>query len=254
VRRFVPTALVLLLVCLPGRPASAQSTDQIPRDQTARPFSSLFTGAARDLAQLRRAKPLLVLATGAELAIVAIAADRNVRRHVPTGEGLDDAMDAGSVVGNGAIQGGAALGTYVMGRLLHKPSVAGVGADLVEAQLVSGVLTQALKLTIARARPRGTARHSFPSGHTSATFATAAVLEQRFGWRVGIPAYAAAAYVGLSRISADEHYVSDVIFGAAVGIASARTIDIRHRARLKMTPYVARGSAAITFAVLPALR
>ncbi len=248
-RRLVPTFLVLALVCLPARPSSAQSADR-----PSRPFASLFTGAAQDLTRLARAKPLLVLATGAELAIVAIAADRSIRRHIPTAEGVDEAMDAGSMLGNGATQGGAALGTYVLGRMLHKPTVADVGADLVEAQLVSGVLTQALKVSVARVRPRGTARHSFPSGHTSATFATAAVLQQRFGWRVGIPAYAAAAYVGLSRISEDEHYFSDVIFGAAVGIASARTVDIRRRARLSIAPYVARGSAAITFAVLPAAR
>jgi membrane-associated phospholipid phosphatase len=253
VKQLVPTLLALASVCLPARPVSAQATDQADRAQTARPFSSLFTGAAQDLTRLRRSKPLLVLATGAEIAIVAVAADRSIRRHVPSAEAVDDAMDAGSVLGNGATQGGAALGTYVLGRLLHKPTVTDVGADLVQAQIVSGTLTQALKVTIARARPRGTARHSFPSGHTSATFATAAVLQQRFGWRVGIPAYAAAAYVGISRVSEDEHYFSDVIFGAAVGIASARTIDLGRKARLRMSPYIARGGAAITFAVLPAM-
>lgn len=252
-RQFVPTLLALALACLPARPASAQAADLPARDQTARPFSSLFTGAARDLMQLPRAEPLLVLATGAEIAIVAIAADKSIRRHRPDAETVDEAMDAGSALGNGATQGGAALGTYILGRVLHKPRVADVGADLVEAQIVSGVLTQALKVTIARARPRGTARQSFPSGHTSATFATAAILQQRFGWKVGIPAYAAASYVGLSRVSEDEHYFSDVIFGAAVGIASARTVALGRKARLQMSPYLARGGAAITFAVLPGL-
>ncbi len=250
-RLLVPTVLALALAAFPARPASAQTTEQTA--QTTRPFSSLFTGAARDLTRLPRGKPLLVLATGAEIAIVAIAADRSIRRHVPDAEAVDEAMDGGSVLGNGATQGGAALGTYVLGRLFHKPMVTEVGADLVEAQIVSGALTQALKVTIARARPRGTARHSFPSGHTSATFATAAVLQQRFGWRVGIPAYAAAAYVGISRVSEDEHYFSDVIFGAAVGIASARTVDLGRKARLRMSPYIARGGAAIMFAVLPAM-
>jgi membrane-associated phospholipid phosphatase len=241
--------LALLLIGLPARQASAQAPEQ-----TARPFSSLFTGAVQDVMHLGRTSPLLVLATGAELAILGIAADHSIRRHVPTTGAVDEAMDGGSALGNGGTQGGIALGTYVVGRLLHKPAAADVGADLIEAQLVSGILTQGLKITIARGRPRGTARQSFPSGHASSTFATAAVLQQRFGWRIGIPAYAAAAYVGLSRISEDEHYFSDVIFGAAVGIASARTVDIRRKARLQIAPYVARGSAAITFAVLPPAR
>ncbi len=252
-KRFVPTVLAVALVCLPARSASAQATARPVAERPARPFSSLFTGAARDLTRLPRAKPLLVLATGAEIAILSIAADRSIRRHVPAAESVDDAMDAGSMLGNGATQGGVALGTYVLGRMLRKPGVTDVGADLVEAQLVSGVLTQTLKLTVSRARPRGTARQSFPSGHTSASFATAAVLQQRFGWKIGIPAYAAASYVGLSRVSEDQHYFSDVIFGAAVGIASARTVDLGRKARLRMSPYIARGGAAITFAVLPAL-
>ena len=63
---------------------------------------------------------------------------------------------------------------------------------------------------------------SFPSGHTSTAFATAAALSITFHkWYVTVPAYLWATGVGYSRINLGEHYPSDVLVGAAVGIGSA---------------------------------
>ena len=55
-----------------------------------------------------------------------------------------------------------------------------------------------IKMAVRRGRPDGT-RFSFPSGHSAVTFASATVLQQHFGWKVGVPAYAVAAYVAASR-------------------------------------------------------
>ena len=55
------------------------------------------------------------------------------------------------------------------------------------------------------------------------SFASAAVLQEHFGWKVGLAAYAGAAYVATSRLSERQHYLSDVVFGAAVGIAAGST-------------------------------
>jgi len=86
--------------------------------------------------------------------------------------------------------------------------------------IVNTVLTQGIKLSVGRERPDG-GRFSFPSGHTSSTFATAAVLHGYFGWRVGIPAYGFATLIGGSRLQENRHYPSDVIFGAAIGLVAA---------------------------------
>ena len=107
-------------------------------------------------------------------------------------------------------------------------------------------MTQVLKVTVDRTRPNG-GGHGFPSGHASATFATAAVIARRFGWRYGSLAYAAAAYVAASRIPDRQHYPSDVIFGAALGIAGAHTVDIPARAgRLSLGAAPLRGGAMVT--------
>ena len=87
------------------------------------------------------------------------------------------------------------------------------------AALTLGV-TFTLKQTIDAERPDGGSQ-SFPSGHTSISFSAAEFVRKRYGWEYGAPLYAAAAFVGFSRVEAGRHYVRDVIAGAAIGIASS---------------------------------
>ena len=78
---------------------------------------------------------------------------------------------------------------------------------------------------------------SFPSGHSSVTFATATVLQRNFGWKAGVPAYALASYVAASRVQMKRHFFSDVAFGAAIGIVAGRTVTVgRGRARFGSHP------------------
>lgn len=62
---------------------------------------------------------------------------------------------------------------------------------------------------------------SFPSGHTTSAFTSAAFLERRYGWKVGVPAYLVAGYVGWSRVYSNRHDWWDVLGGAAIGTASS---------------------------------
>jgi membrane-associated phospholipid phosphatase len=121
-----------------------------------------------------------------------------------------------------------------------------VGADLIDAQIVNGVLTTGLKVAVDRTRPNGGHR-SFPSGHTSSTFATAAVIQRDLGWRAALPVYALGAYVGTSRVVDRAHFVSDVLFGTAVGLVSGRAVTVGHgRAQVSVSAVPLRGGAALT--------
>src|SRR5436190_2211768 len=75
---------------------------------------------------------------------------------------------------------------------------ANAGRDLVRAQISAASFTYAIKYAVDRQRPNGDPR-SFPSGHAAASFATATVLQEHYGWKLGLPAYAMAAYVAGER-------------------------------------------------------
>ena len=93
--------------------------------------------------------------------------------------------------------------------------------QLGESYVSTAAGTQLLKYTIREERPyqdEDTHGHSFPSGHTSAAFSGAAYWQTRYGWEVGVPMYAAAAFVGYSRVKARKHNWADVIAGGALGI------------------------------------
>jgi membrane-associated phospholipid phosphatase len=92
-------------------------------------------------------------------------------------------------------------------------------AQLAESYASAMAVVYVLKPLVDRTRPDGGAQ-SFPSGHATSAFAGAAFLQMRYGWAFGIPAYAAASYVAYSRVEAKRHYTSDVVAGAAIGIAT----------------------------------
>ena len=122
---------------------------------------------------------------------------------------------------------------------------ADAGRDLVRAQINATTWAYALKFAVDRTRPNGDPR-SFPSGHSTATFATAMVLQQHYGWKVGVPFFAAATYTAVSRLTVNKHWASDVTFGAFVGMASARTVTLHLRdARFAMTPFFVRGGGGV---------
>lgn len=130
---------------------------------------------------------------------------------------LELGSDLGNVYGDGAFLGAGTLGLYAAGRLLHHDGMVRAAADVSRSLAVTSVLTWTIKAGIDRTRPNG-GRYSFPSGHTATAFAIAPVLDRRFGWKIGVPAYALAVMTGLGRLEDERHYPTDVIAGAALGL------------------------------------
>ncbi len=63
--------------------------------------------------------------------------------------------------------------------------------------------------------------YSFPSGHTTAAFATATAVSLSYKkWYVTAPAFAYASFVGYSRMRLGMHYGTDVLGGIILGIGS----------------------------------
>lgn len=96
------------------------------------------------------------------------------------------------------------------------------GVNHTRALFISGGITQAMKLTIHQRRPDQSDDYAFPSGHASSAFATATSLAYAYGFKAALPAYAMATLTGLSRISDDKHWASNVVAGAFLGIIWGR--------------------------------
>ncbi len=63
--------------------------------------------------------------------------------------------------------------------------------------------------------------YSFPSGHTTAAFATATALSLSYKkWYVTVPSFVYAGFVGYSRMRLGVHYPTDVLGGMLVGIGA----------------------------------
>ena len=91
--------------------------------------------------------------------------------------------------------------------------------DLGLALLRTTTITYGLKGVVDEERPNGE-DGSFPSGHTAVTFAGAEFIRKQYGWGWGTPAYAAATFVGWSRVETQDHWWQDVLAGAAIGVLS----------------------------------
>lgn len=197
----------------------------------------LLRQLGRDFRHLADRDNLLVLAGGGAASLAVRNNDRGITNAFESSPALDLFLEPGAVGGGGLVQVGGAVATYVVGRATRNGEVRALGYHLIRAQIVSGVLTQGLKLAAGRTRPDGSNRLSFPSGHSSASFATATVLQRFYGWKVGLPAYVFAVYVAGSRLQENKHFPSDVLFGAALGIVGGRSVTVgRGRARVALVP------------------
>ena len=67
---------------------------------------------------------------------------------------------------------------------------------------------------------------SFPSGHTTVAFAAATVYAMEYRDRPLVPiiSYSAATLIGLSRITENKHWATDVLVGAALGYLCGRQV------------------------------
>jgi len=250
--RCLCTSFAMALAVNVPQPASGQTlvptapTTPSPTPKVSRAFSSLFRDTATDFRTLASVKPLTILGIGAVAAAAARTADGSMTATLSRQRA--GFLDAGETLGSARFQLASALATFAVGQVTGNAKVTAVGGDLVRANIVAQTLTGSIKMSVRRGRPDGT-EFSFPSGHTSVSFASATVLQRHFGWKVGVPAYAAASYVAVSRIHDKRHFLSDVAFGAAIGVVSGwTTVTIgQGQARMTVAPIATPGGGGIGF-------
>ena len=172
------------------------------------------------------------------------------------GSRLDKAADAGSFIGNPFLHLGIAAAVYGGGILADSPKHKELGEMLGEAAILADGVTFVLKEAVGRARPLTgadkdrfepfrfrTDYDSLPSMHTDSSFAMASVMAATSeSWTTGALSYAAAGFVGFSRLYQNKHWASDVLLGAAIGELSGRIVTRFHAgsgSRVMLAPMVA---------------
>jgi membrane-associated phospholipid phosphatase len=184
-----------------------------------------------------------ILAIGGAAAGGAHAADEPVAMWVQTTK--PSTWVGSNEYGSQLLQIPVAIAWWAIAGLAGSEKGADAGRDLLRAQLSVVSWTYAIKFAAERTRPNGDPR-GFPSGHASTSFATAMVLEEHYGWKLGLPAFLLAAYTGGSRVIANQHWTSDVVFGAAVGIAAGRTVTLHMReTRVSFAPLAVPGGGGV---------
>ncbi len=129
---------------------------------------------------------------------------------------------AGGIIG-GPVLGGFVGGSVVAGFITKNEHFRSFSYTLAQSYATATILTQGLKYATHRMRPDGSGSTSFPSGHTSDSFAVATVVSSYYGKKWGIPSYVLAGLIGVARVEQGRHWPSDAVAGAALGYISGKT-------------------------------
>ena len=250
-------------------PATATVADADPPSQPAAPpptepehtgIQALVRTIGADFAALpKRRSTWVIVGIGAAGALLAHPADDDLNARLVGSRSVSRFFAAGKWLGSTYVHAGVSMGLYAVGRyvLPHADGepktnkVSHLGYDLLRAQIVSHALVNGIKQTSRRDRPTGECC-SFPSGHAATAFAVASVLERHLGYRAAWPTLVAATYVGASRLHDNRHFLSDVIFGSAIGMVTGWTIVGRHgRSEYALLPVPVRGGFALNLMRTP---
>jgi membrane-associated phospholipid phosphatase len=212
-------------------------------------FSALGHNLGDDVKHIPRRNSAYWLAGGIGAAFAVHPIDHTLNARLAPHSGV---FAAGDYIGSVFTIGAAGMAAYTFGRLANYPRTEHLGMDEVEGVLLAEGISEGMKQVVRRKRPvppTGPLHSGFsmPSGHATATFTAATILQQHLGYKAAIPTYLVATYVAMSRLHDNVHFASDVVMGAATGIIIGRSVTWHGRnfyGQLQPTP----GGIAVAFA------
>jgi hypothetical protein len=257
-RIFVVVNALVLVSAVPAAAQSVSTPEASGSSTIAQPapvaptprhtgLVAMTKGLFSDFTHLPSKENLYWAASGGAIALSLHPLDAKVSRQVRGNDTADAIFRPGRIIGAFPTVFGASAAVYAIGRISDKPEVSHLGMDLLRAIALSSILTEAIKVSTHRERPDSSNHFSFPSGHASDTFAVATALERHLGWKYSIPAFLFSSYVAASRLPSNRHWLSDVAFGAAVGVIAGRTVGSheRHTPVVPITPVVTDHGVAL---------
>jgi len=251
----VDEGLILVRLPVDANALTGQPPAQTPPKPQHTGFAALLYETGADFRAFpHRQSTWVILGIGGAAAALAHPADDEANARLVGSRAVGRFFAPGKYVGSAPVQAGVGAGLYLIGRYVLSETegepktnkVSHLGFDILRANIVAQALTQAVKLSVRRDRPTGECC-AFPSGHAATTFAVASVLERHLGYRAAWPTLVIATYVGASRMHDNRHFLSDVVFGAALGTASGWTVVGRHgRSEYALLPVPVPGGVAFS--------
>jgi membrane-associated phospholipid phosphatase len=206
---------------------------------------------------------------------VLIANDESIYENFKLYQGrhpwVDKVSPAVTMLGDWGVDCGIAGLFFLGGALLKDRKARDTGLMAWEALLHTGLLVQVVKHLAGRQRPQvengidywygpaaflkryqqgSFARYdSFFSGHTVSVWSLATVIAENYKERLWVPVacYGLATLTGLSRLTEDAHWLSDVFVGAVIGYAVGKMVVRNHQKRLQIAPSLSPGGAGLSF-------
>ena len=93
--------------------------------------------------------------------------------------------------------------------------------NLLANQLLTSAARLGFNYTSWGRRPNGDG-YGFPSGHVAFAASGASFLEERYGWKYGVPAWLLTGYVAYVRVDNRDHRVRDVVASSILGYGVAK--------------------------------
>ena len=186
---------------------------------------------------------IILLAGGASVALHSSGADNRVADNFRDHHSFHGFADEGlNVAGHPWTQFGASALWYAVSKKNHDDLNTERAKSMLAALAVTNAATFGLKAIRHNDSPNGK-DWAWPSGHTASSFTVASMLDEYYGPKVGLPAYALASLVAYRMVDTGDHWTSDVVFGAAIGWVVGHTFADREKqleiAGFKVVPYTA---------------
>jgi membrane-associated phospholipid phosphatase len=128
---------------------------------------------------------------------------------------------------------------YAVGLFARNQWIRTTGRQLIQALIYGGTLTMGMRYAIGRKRPYTSENdqyefetftsdgelQAFPSGHMVVAMTSSTILAEKIDtWWARAILYPFAMLTGYARMYNDKHWLSDIIFGTALGYGSAKFV------------------------------
>jgi hypothetical protein len=184
---------------------------------------------------------ILLLAGGASIMMHNTDADKKLNENFDDHHVFQDFTDESlNIIGHPWTQFGATALWYAISKKNQDDLSQERAKSMIAALSVAGVTTFGLKAIRDNEAPNGK-DWAWPSGHAASSFTVASMLDEFYGPKVGVPAYALASLISYRMLDTGDHWTSDIIFGAAIGWVVGHTFGAKHKelevAGFKVLPY-----------------